>query len=459
MSRLVIVSNRVADPGDKKAQAGGLAVALQSALREHGGIWFGWSGKITQQSAPNVKTQEVGNVTYATVDLDRQSYRQYYSGFANRVLWPLFHYRLDLTAFERVDFKGYIKVNRMFLEQLQPHLRDDDLVWIHDYHLIPLGENLRESGHKNSLGFFLHTPFPALEVIRGLPTHREIVKALCAYDVVGFQTENDLRAFQDYVVHELDGEILDDNMVIAQGRLFKAQAFPISLDPEEFQGYGRRAVRSAHYKRLKTKEGSSWLVGVDRLDYSKGIPERLRSYERLLERYPGYQGKVNFLQVTPASRSEVPEYKLIRNEIETLAGNINGRYAQFDWVPVNYICRSLARTQLAAFYRASAIGLVTPLRDGMNLVAKEYVACQNPKDPGVLVLSSFAGAAHEMDAALIVNPMDLDAVADAIARGLEMPLEERVERWDALMGVLQANTLADWRDKFIGAMHEVQPQG
>ncbi|GAB6053906.1 trehalose-6-phosphate synthase [Magnetospira thiophila] len=434
-------------------------MALRSALQENGGIWFGWSGKITNQPTSRVFTNQVDNITYATMDLDRQSYRQYYSGFANRVLWPLFHYRLDLTAFERVDYKGYVKVNRMFLEQLQPFLREDDLIWIHDYHLIPLGQHLREAGHKQTIGFFLHTPFPALEIMRGLPTHDELLRALCAYDVVGFQTENDLRAFHDYLVHEVGGEVLANNKVRAYGRVFHAQAFPISLDPEEFEEYGRRAVRSSHFKRLRTQKDRAWIVGVDRLDYSKGIPERLRSFERLLERYPGYQGKVNLLQVTPASRSEVPEYKQIRHEIENLAGNINGRYAQYDWVPVNYICRSLARTQLAAFYRACAIGLVTPLRDGMNLVAKEYVACQNPKDPGVLVLSCFAGAANEMDAALIVNPMDTDAVADAIAKGLEMPLEERQDRWQTLMGGLRDNTLSHWRDRFLEAMRQAPAQG
>ena len=453
MSRLVVISNRVAAPTDNRTSVGGLAVALREALRENGGIWFGWSGKVGRQTSTKAKITTEGNVTFVTIDLQRKHYNRYYNGFANRVLWPLCHYRLDLTAFTRDDYKAYQEVNTLFSEKLLPLLESDDQIWVHDYHLIPLGEHLREAGIKRPLGFFLHIPFPALEVLTALPRHRDLVKALCAYDVLGFQTHNDLRAFHDYIVYEAKGEILGDNLLRAFGHTFRAEVFPISIDDVEFENYGKQALKSTWYKRLRKHPGNrSWILGVDRLDYSKGIVERFRSFERLLERYPNYRNHITLIQIAPPSRSEVPEYKEIRAELESLSGHINGRFAEYDWLPINYMNRSFSHTQLAAFYRTSCVGLVTPLRDGMNLVAKEYVASQNPDDPGVLVLSRFAGAARELDAALIVNPFDHDNVADAITRGLEMPLDERKERWRAMREVLRENNLAKWRGNFINAL-------
>lgn len=453
MSRLVVISNRVVATTNQSAAAGGLAVALREALRENGGMWFGWSGKVGKQTSPKATKTTVDNVDFATIDLKRKHYDRYYNGFANRVLWPLCHYRLDLTAFTQEDYKAYQKVNTLFCEKLLPLLERGDQIWVHDYHLIPLGEHLREAGIKRPLGFFLHIPFPALEVLTTLPVHRDMVKALCAYDVIGFQTQNDIRAFHDYIVFEAKGEIRANNLVHAFGRTFRAEVFPISIDDVEFENYGKQALKSTWYKRLRKHPGNrGWVLGVDRLDYSKGIVERFRSFERLLERYPDYRNHVALIQIAPSSRSEVPEYKQIRAELESLSGHINGRFAEFDWLPINYMNRSFTRSQLAAFYRTSCIGLVTPLRDGMNLVAKEYVASQNPDDPGVLVLSRFAGAARELDAALIVNPFDCDNVADAIAQGLEMPIEERRERWQAMREVLKKNTLSTWRNSFLKAL-------
>lgn len=453
MNRLVVISNRVAIPADKGASTGGLAIALKDVLRENGGLWFGWSGKVVKQSSAKAKITTEDNVTFATIDIKRKHFDDYYNGFANRVLWPLFHYRIDLTAFTQDAYEGFQKVNTLFCEKLLPLLKGGDHIWVHDYHLIPLGERLREAGIKRPLGFFLHIPFPALEVLTTMPTHHDLVKALCAYDVIGFQTHNDLRAFQDYIVCEAKGEILGNNLVRAFGHTFRAEVFPISIDDIEFENYGKQAIKSTWYKRLHKHPGHHrWILGVDRLDYSKGIVERFLSFERLLERYPDYRNHITLIQIAPLSRSEVPEYKKIRAELESLSGHINGRFAEYDWLPINYMNRSFTRTQLAAFYRTSRIGLITPLRDGMNLVAKEYVASQNPDNPGVLVLSRFAGAARELDAALIVNPFDYDGVADAIAQGLMMPLDERKERWLTMRDVLRKNSLAKWRDNFINAL-------
>lgn len=455
MSRLVVASNRLTKATDKKAQAGGLAVALQDALQDHGGVWFGWSGKISANPDPNPAIKEVGPVTYATIDLTRKSYTEYYNGFANRTLWPLFHYRIDLTAFSRQNNSGYQQVNALFAKKLIPLLEADDIIWVHDYHLIPLGEELRRSNIHQPIGFFLHTPFPAMEILITLPSHKSLVRSLCAYDLLGFQTENDLRAFLDYIVHEAGGEIMGNHLIKAFGRTIRVGVFPIGIDTENFVKTGMRSNRLGKVRHLRDKPGDQeWIIGVDRLDYSKGLVERFQAFERLLESYPGYRSKVTLIQIAPPSRSEVPEYKEIRHSLEAEAGHINGRFAEFDWVPINYINKSFKRDVLVGFYRNSAIGLITPLRDGMNLVAKEYVASQNPLDPGVLVLSRFAGAARELNGALIVNPFNFDAVADAIATGLAMTLEERQERWSAMMEVLRVNTLAVWRDNFLSALHE-----
>ncbi len=449
-SRLVVVSNRVPDVKGGKVLAGGLAVALQEALEEEGGIWFGWSGRVGNDHMTPCEVTDADNVTYITQDLTRKAYAQYYNGFANRTLWPLFHYRLDLTTFSRENYARYLEVNALFADRLTHYLRDGDVIWVHDYHLIPLGECLRRHGHEQTMGIFLHTPFPAMEVLTALPAHRSLVTSLAAYDLIGFQTENDMRAFSDYVVHEAGGKITKSGQVSVFGRKFRIGVFPVGITPEAFEGPVANPKQMSWARRLKEKVGdTSWLIGVDRLDYSKGISQRFAAFERLLERYPAYRRKVTYFQITPPSRSEVVEYKQIRKELEAEAGHINGRFADIDWVPINYINKSYDRDRLALFYRACGVGLVTPLRDGMNLVAKEYVASQNPSDPGVLVLSRFAGAARELSDALIVNPYDTNAVADAIAQGIEMPLEERRRRWQSMMKVIRRNDLNRWRTTFL----------
>jgi len=451
--RLVVVSNRVPDVAKKGAQAGGLAVALQEALQVAGGVWFGWSGKVSDRRKIDPKITEAGPITYATMDLSRKDRAQYYNGFANRTLWPLFHYRVDLASFEKEHFSGYERVNKLFALKLSKLLKKDDLIWVHDYHLISLGSELRKLGHKQVMGFFLHTPFPAYEILSALPLHRELMEQMCAYNLVGFQTENDRRAFADYIQHEAKGRVVRQKHVEAFGHRFMIGVFPIGIDTKVFSERIRDPGEVAWVRRLKERYGRvDWIIGVDRLDYSKGIDQRFQAFERMLERYPGYRGHATLFEIAPPSRTDVPEYKDLRRELEAEAGHINGRFGELDWTPINYINRSYSRDQLATFFRASRVGLVTPLRDGMNLVAKEYVASQNPEDPGMLVLSRFAGAARELDSALIVNPHDYDAVADAIARGLEMPLPERRKRWQAMIKVLRRNDLTHWRDSYLRAL-------
>ena len=454
MTRLVVVSNRVTPiSGSKAATAGGLAVGLLSALRETGGIWFGWSGEQSETAAPLPKTFRTGNLTYITIDLTPQAFDRYYGGFANRTLWPLFHYRLDLSSFDRDWYLTYRQVNQLFAEQLYPYLRDDDLVWVHDYHLIPMGEELRKLGVKCKIGFFLHIPFPSTEVYVALPWHDQLLRAMCAYDLLGFQTSNDLRNFHDYLYREGIGYALADGLVHAFDATLRAQEFPIGIDTDDFAAMSTSAEAVRASRRLsRSLIGRRLIIGVDRLDYTKGITERLRSYEALLQHYPRQRGQVTFVQISAPSREDVPEYLDLRGQVEATSGRINGRFSEFDWMPLRYLNRGFSRRTLSGFFRLSRIGLVTPLRDGMNLVAKEYVAAQSDEDPGVLVLSRFAGAADDLDGAVIVNPYDIEAVAEAMHDGLTMPLDERQDRWRRLFTQVQQHDIVRWRHDFVDAL-------
>ncbi|MEZ5931277.1 MAG: alpha,alpha-trehalose-phosphate synthase (UDP-forming) [Alphaproteobacteria bacterium] len=452
MSRLVVVSNRVTPlSGAKAAAAGGLAVGLLATLRETGGIWFGWSGETPEQATTLPKVFRSGNITYITLDLDEQDFDLYYGGFANRTLWPLFHYRLDLSTFDRDWYNTYRKVSRLFAEQLFPYVRDDDLIWIHDYHLIPMAEELRKLGLKAKIGFFLHIPFPAWEVYVTLPWHEQLMRALCMHDLLGFQTENDLRNFHDYLYREGIGYALDNGMAQVGDHRLKARNYPIGIDVDDFAEMATSVEAKRSSERLsRSLLGRSLIIGVDRLDYTKGIVERLRAYETLLQDYPNQRGQVTFVQISQPSRQDVPEYLELRHQVEQTSGRINGRFNEYDWMPLRYINRGFTRRTLSGFFRLSRVGLVTPLRDGMNLVAREYVAAQSPDDPGVLILSRFAGAADDMDGAVIVNPYDVEAVAEAMYRSLIMPLDERQDRWRRLDQQIREHDIVNWRKSFVG---------
>lgn len=458
MSRLIVVSNRVPSPHDSTATAGGLAVALQAALEKHGGMWFGWSGQSSgDRETDRLDLTEVGNVTYALVDLTRRDLDEYYSGFANRALWPLFHYRLDLTDFSRRDMAGYFRVNRFFARMLAPLVEPDDIIWVHDYHLIPLAAELRQMGLRNRMGFFLHIPWPPPDVLFALPPHETIVRGLSSYDLVGFQTEFDAENFASSLIREGLGSRVGSQVFDAYGRLFVMGAFPVGIEAQTF------ADMSADYRRnllvdrmLRSIEGHDLIIGVDRLDYSKGLPERMEAYARYVETNPACHGKVVFLQITPKSRSEVPEYAEMQREIAELAGRFNGSLGDLDWTPIRYINRTVRRQALAGLYRIAKVGLVTPLRDGMNLVAKEYVASQDPENPGALVLSRFAGAARELDGALLVNPYDTEDIANAIATAMGMSLEERKERWQPMFQSVFENDVMHWCDTFLSALQKTR---
>ncbi|WP_242111613.1 alpha,alpha-trehalose-phosphate synthase (UDP-forming) [Luteimonas aquatica] len=452
MSRLVVVSNRVAIPGENRA--GGLAVGLQAALREHGGMWFGWSGKTVREASGELHEQRDGDIRYVTIDLNRSDLDAYYNGFANRTLWPLLHFRLDLVDYSRETREGYRRVNALFADKLAPMLRDGDTVWIHDYHLIPLASLLRERGVGARIGFFLHVPMPSADLVAAMPDHARLFSTLYAYDLVGFQTLRDVERFQDYVRLFGGGRVLSEGVLEAPGgRRFHAAAFPIGIDTAYIAQQAQAAVAKPAVRDLRNSlQPRQLAIGVDRLDYSKGLPERFRGFERYLERHPDQRGSLTYLQIAPVSRGDVAEYRLLRNELERIAGHINGGHAAPEWTPLRYVNRNFAHTTLTGFYRAARVGLVTPLRDGMNLVAKEYVAAQDPEDPGVLVLSLLAGAAYELKEALLVNPHDLDGVADAIATAANMAKAQRIERWRAMMDHLQRHDIAAWMRDYLSAL-------
>jgi trehalose 6-phosphate synthase len=449
VSRLVVVSNRVAQP--KETRAGGLASAMQAALAEQGGLWFGWSGRLVGEHERSMHRERAGHVDYALVDLTRAEYERYYLGFANRTLWPLLHFRAALIEFKRADLAGYLEVNRMFAERLAGLLRSDDRVWVHDYHLIPLGDELRRRGVASRIGFFLHVPVPPSALLAELPRHELLFRTLSAYDLVGVQTTADRDALLGYFRDELGASTRSDGGVaMPGGRRFRIQAFPIGIDTAQVAAQARKAATSAATQRLvRSLEGRKLAIGVDRLDYSKGLPTRFEAYAHLFSQHAAWRSRLSFLQIAPPSREDVPEYRELRSRLERIAGATNGRHAEPDWVPIRYVNRSFNQATLAGFYRVADIGVVTPLRDGMNLVAKEYVAAQPPEDPGVLVLSKFAGAASELAGAIIVNPQDIDDLVEAFVTALEMPLEERRARWQVMFDYLSRHDISAWRNAFV----------
>jgi trehalose 6-phosphate synthase len=454
LGRLVVVSNRVALP--EQTSTGGLASAMRAALQERGGLWFGWSGKVSRQHSGELHRLTDGAVEYTTMDLSRSDHDEFYDGFANRTLWPLLHYRPDLVDYDRKHLAGYLRVNSLFAEQLMSLIGPRDTVWVNDYHLIPLAAMLRERGVRNRIGFFLHTPLPAASLLIALPRHRELLETLASYDLVGLQTARDRRALEEYFLYEVGADLRRDGRLrTPSGRSFRAEAFPIGIDTPQVAEDASHADEHEEIHQLRTSlEGRALIIGVDRLDYSKGLPERFQAYARLLERTPELHRKVSFLQIAPPSRGGVPEYRQIRRELERSAGHINGMYAAPDWVPIRYVNNSFPHTLLSGYYRVARVGLVTPLRDGMNLVAKEYVASQDPDDPGVLVLSRFAGAAQELTDALLVNPADTEEVAEALEYALSMPLQERRVRWRKMMDVLEKQDVTAWRNAFLRRLME-----
>ncbi len=450
MTRLVIVSNRVPNPKSQKPQAGGMAVALTGAMAQRGGMWFGWDGQISQGPVARPRVVEHKGVEYITLPLARDDYDNFYLGYANEVLWAVCHFNLRAMNYRRRYENSYVEVNRRFADALAPLLQDDALVWVHDYHLIPLGRELRSRGARQRLGFFLHVPFPAYDVLRAMPGYCDRLMELCQYDLVGFQTASDRNAFEDAVVQALSGSVEGEGVIRLGERRVRTGVYPVGIDVAEAADLAARASDTPRVKRLiRGLDQRDLVVGVDRLDYSKGLISRFQAYGKLLRENQARRGRTVFMQIASPSRESIPEYEDLRHELERMAGNINGTYAELDWMPMHYLHRTFARASLMGLYRTAQAALVTPLRDGMNLVAKEFVAAQGPDDPGVLVLSELAGAAQELEAAVLVNPYDIDAIAAGLDQALSMPLAERRRRHQHMLDVLKRNGIADWHRRFL----------
>lgn len=458
--RLICVANRVTAPR-KTAAPGGLAVGILNALRHTGGVWFGWGGELTQGEPGAVELATRGGITYATLELREAEFHRYYNGFANDALWPLFHYMPDKFHFRLEEREAYEAVNRQFAERLLPLLQTDDCIWVHDYQLIPLARRLRELGVRAPIGFFLHIPFPHIETLRILPTYAELVRDLTSHDVIGFQTHSDLASFFSAVRHVFGAHALIGERALRIGnRHIVCDVFPIGVDVAAIQKEAVTAHGSQIVRRMvDSLLGRKLVIGVDRLDYSKGLVERFAAYEQFLETYSSNRGRITYMQIAPVSRKDVPSYVGIRRALEQAAGRTNGRFAASDWTPIRYLNRNFPHGTLMGFLRAAQVGMVTPLRDGMNLVAKEYLAAQNPEDPGVLVLSTLAGAASELTAALQINPYDPRALGHALQVALNMPLEERRERHAHLLAVLREHSIHAWADRFMAALHAAPGNG
>jgi trehalose 6-phosphate synthase len=451
VERLVFASNRISLPR-RGAPPGGLAVGVLAALQRIGGVWFGWSGEVSEvpRTEPEVVVRD--HIRFATVELKPDDFDHYYNGFCNSTLWPLFHYSAGHFRYEQRDYEAYLRVNAYFARQLVKLLRPGDAVWVHDYHMIPLGRYLRELGVQGPIGFFLHIPFPHRQVLRVLPCYTELVRDMCQYDLLGFQTQDDVECFESCLESRADdtSRIAEGASMQMDGGNVRRGVYPIGVDVDEIAREAITATGEDTVRRLTASLlGRKLIIGVDRLDYSKGLTERFAAFEDFLTNFPENQGKVTFLQIAPLSRTDVLAYSEIRMALEQTAGRLNGRFAEADWTPVRYLNRDFTHATLMGFLRASQVALVTPVRDGMNLVAKEFVAAQSAEDPGVLILSPMAGAARELHGALLVNPYDKRGMARALETALHMPLAERRRRHEQMCEAVRRHDIHNWYQQFL----------
>ncbi|MEH2565126.1 trehalose-6-phosphate synthase [Bradyrhizobium sp. AZCC 2289] len=455
---LVVVSNRVSRAKANEPMTGGLAAALLPVVEESGAIWVGSSGRVRDgnQKEPFAEIEALGAGALAMLDLPAAHYGGYYEGFANSALWPALHSRADLIHACHDDYLSYREVNAFMARALLRFQKPDTAFWVQDYHFLALGAELRDLGITQPVGFFLHTPWPARAVIGGVPHHRDLIEAMLAYDLIGFQTEEDCENFLAYVQCDLDLAVHDGVVTSRHGKT-RAAVFPIGIDPEKFAQLAAKASTHPDVSRLRRSlNGEKLAIGVDRLDYSKGLVNRIRAFDRMWTLQPQLKRTVSLLQIATPSRGAIEAYGNLQSEVAKLVSDVNGNHGEVDWTPIRYLNKGYGQAVLAGLYRTAQVGVVTPLQDGMNLVAKEYVAAQNAADPGVLVLSKFAGAANELDTALLVNPHDIDGMARTIAIALSMPLTERRMRWEAMMTKLRSHTIQDWFADFVDALQDTQ---
>lgn len=447
--RLIVVSNRI-PKGD--VPAGGLVFAIHDALTGAGGLWIG-AADPTEQALDGLTEIGSGDYDRATFAITEAEHRGFYLGYANSVLWPLFHHRPDLLRIGDGDFEAYAAVNRRVARAIAAIAEPDDLIWVQDYHFLMVAQELRNLGVTCRIGLFLHIPFPSPHDVMALPQVAALSSWIAAHDVFGLQTMRDVTSVFETLRHDSKANMLPNGAWQRGARRFQVRSFPIGIDAEGF----RRTAEAATPPELQLAAKAPLVIGVDRLDYSKGLVHRFEAFGEYLSRRKPEDPRSTFLQIAPVSREDVTAYQDIREDLERAAGAINGAHADLDWTPIRYVGRHFDRDLIAGLYRRADAALVTPLADGMNLVAKEFVAAQDPEDPGVLVLSHFAGAAEQMEAAVMVNPFDTARFADAIERALHMPLTERRERHAALRTSVFDQDIAWWTDTFLTRLRAVQP--
>ncbi len=465
MNRLILVSNRLpfaleragTDEWIVTLSAGGLVSALAPVLRGRGGTWIGWPGVAGDiPNAPFAEATRDAGYEVVPVALSEAERDEFYYGYSNEVIWPLFHDLQNFCHFEPTFWETYKAVNERYAEAIARHCQPGDFIWVHDYHLMYVAQALRERDVHAALTFFLHIPFPPFDIFAKLPQQQRLLRALLQFDLLGFQTRRDLRNFLQCVRRVLpDAEVLPSSglrRIRSSRRTIRAGSFPIGIDFESFEKGAASEEVARRARELRAAfPGCQLMLGVDRLDYSKGIPERLRAFRVALERHQELRGRVVLIQAVVPSRVEIPRYHEFKGRIDRLVGDTNGRFSTDTWLPVHYRFRSLDRDDLLAHYRACEIALVTPLKDGMNLVAKEYCACCVQKNDGVLILSQFAGAAEQLKPAVLVNPYDVEQVADAIFKVFRMSDAERRARMKRMRRIVHHEDVFWWVDSFLKA--------
>ena len=451
MSKLIILSNRVSIPHSDQPSAGGLAVALQDALNDIGGVWLGWNGqKIPDHEAQNFSCLCKDHIEYITCPLTETQYTHYYAGFANNTLWPAMHYRADLIEYKSAEYEDYQHVNFLFAQKLAQIAEPDDLIWVHDYHFLSVARYCRALGMQNKIGFFLHIPFAPVYIWQKIPNASQLIQDICQYDVVGLQTEKDQKQCIQVCTSLLQAQKIQQDLISFNQRLTTIKCYPIGVHPAAIQQAAQQASTLQKPLQLPIQSHSpKSIIGVDRIDYSKGLLERFISFADFLEQYPEYRNQLQHLQIACPCRLDVPAYQRLFERFKIKIELINQEFSQDQWQPIQCIYEAVQHQQLMQIYRQADICWISSIRDGMNLVAKEFIAAQDPENPGVLILSKYAGAAETMTDALLVDPTDKMAMVNTLKTALEMPKRERIARYHKLMSGLKRFDIHDWRTMFI----------
>ena len=464
MPKTIIISNRLPVKIESngalstKPSEGGLATGLGSVYKKGNNLWIGWPGiALSKKSDKDYIRTQLKKDNMLPVFLSEKEVKDFYEGFSNETLWPNFHYFNEFTKYDEALWKAYIKVNQKFCNTVIKYIDEGDKIWVHDYQLLLLPAMIREEFPHISIGFFQHIPFPSYETFRNIPWRRELLEGMLGSDLVGFHTYDDMRHFLSSV-NRIVGMSNSHGQIDLPDRIVSVDIFPMGIDFDKYAKAATHANTKAREVRYRSNLGNKHLIlSIDRLDYSKGIPQRLKAFEMFLEKYPEYEGQASLLMLVVPSRDEVEKYKEIKDEIELLVGRINGKYGRINWTPVYYFYRSLPLYALSAFYVMSDVALVTPIRDGMNLVSKEYIASKQRR-AGVLILSEMAGASKELSDAILVNPSDLNQIVEALHSALTMPEEEKIRRLESMQKTIKTYNVHHWVNLFMESLDKIKQE-